>query len=290
MSNSLFRSLLLPTVLVSGTVFSALLITFVTHQPRLEAIDESASEMGTTQYVSPKERRDATIRYVGFSVIVSVGVGVATIEGLRKWRSFWDSPQDKAKQFGLEQLLQGDFELASLELEPAISYASVQFSDRAARSLTPEAFADVEAESGKETVMQFSSGEAFQLQELANLAIAPVLEQPLLNDEDDADHSESPQILPQSAVQEPLAFPIVDLYQHTQTCRIKVPYSQQVHFAYLFEDRYYRFVKVEETKDQALKTATLLAEKDDRLMITTTIKQGYAVWIWEPEAIVELTA
>ncbi|MBC7824591.1 MAG: hypothetical protein H7126_12105 [Candidatus Parcubacteria bacterium] len=286
MSSSPFRNILLPAVLVSGTVFSVLLTTFIAHQPRPKAIDESISETGGTQYLSPKERKDTLIRYAGFSVIVSVGVGFATIEGLRKWRYFWESPQDKAEQFGLERILQEDFELAPLELESAMSYASVQFSDRPERSLTPEAFASVEAESSKETDIQFLVREDFQLQKLANSAIAPVLEQPLLND---ADHSEAPQILHQSAVQEQLAFPVLDLHRQTQTCRIKVPYSQQVRFACLFEDRYYRFVKAEKTKDQALKVATLLAQKDDRPIITA-IKQGYAVWTWEPEAIVEPTA
>ncbi len=293
MSSSPFRNILLPTVLVSGTVFSALLITFVAHQPRPAAIDKSISETGEAQYISPKEHRDALIQYVGFSMIVSVGVGVATIEGLRKWRYFWESPQDKAKQFGLERILQEDFELAPLELESATSYASVQFSERPEqfserpeRSLTPEVFASVEAESSKETDMQFLFREAFQLQELANSVIVPVLEQLLFND---ADHSEAPQIFPQSAIQEQLAFPVLDLHQQTQTCRIKVPYLQQVCFAYLFEDRYYRIVKTEKTQDQALKIATLLAQKDDQPIITA-IKQGYAVWTWEPEAIVEPAA
>jgi hypothetical protein len=299
MSSSPFKNLLLPTVLVSGTVFSALLITFVAHQPPPEAIDEAASEMGRTQYVSPKERRESTIRYVGFSVMVSVGVGIATVEGLRKWRSFWESPQDKAKQFGLEQFLQEDFELAPPELELAIEEAPVQFSDSTERSLrvthkgalTPDADAEIEAENSEESILQFSFSEAFQLQGLANSITASVpeqvLEQPFLNgSENNADHSEVPQVFSQSAAQEPLTLQVLDLHQHPETCRIKVPHSQQVRFASLFEGRYYCFVKAERTKDQALKTAMLLAEAGDQPIITL-IKQGYAVWTWEPQAIVE---
>jgi hypothetical protein len=262
------------------------------HNPQPQEIDKAASETGVTQYISSKERKNAMIRYVGFSVIVSVGVGASVIEGLRKWRSFWESPQDKAEKFGLEKLLQGDFEFAPPELEPAIGDASVQLSN-IERSRTTEAFADVETNNLQETAVQVSLREIFQFQELENSVTAsvlePVFEQPFLYEiENDADHSEVSQTSP-LAVQEPLTLPILDLYQDTQICRVKVLDSEQVRFACLFEGKYYCFVRAEKTKNQAFKTAALLADEGNQPMITA-IKQGYAVWTREPTAILNPTA
>ncbi|MEL7501400.1 MAG: hypothetical protein AAFN18_02940 [Cyanobacteria bacterium J06554_6] len=84
MSQSPFRSIFIPSMLAAGAVFAAVTLPLSLNRsiPRWVAL-------GSLQRQSipvPERSTKPVIRYIGLSIVVSVGAGVATIELLRRWQ------------------------------------------------------------------------------------------------------------------------------------------------------------------------------------------------------------
>lgn len=80
---------------------------------------------------------------------------------------------------------------------------------------------------------------------------------------------------------------VLDNPDRYQTCRIQVPETDRRFFAILVNGDYYRLFRARKTKEKATQMADRLRQRGDRVMLTAT-PQGYALWIWEPEAFIGL--
>ncbi len=108
MSRSPIRRILLPAAIVSTSIF-ALMMMGVTCLRSLETMAQDRSTYSaqqTVNWVLPTERDNHRIRQAGIALIVSVGGGLLTVEGLRRWYAFRQSAQTRSKQLGLEEFFQ----------------------------------------------------------------------------------------------------------------------------------------------------------------------------------------
>ncbi|MBD2071465.1 hypothetical protein H6F93_28785 [Leptolyngbya sp. FACHB-671] len=81
-----------------------------------------------------------------------------------------------------------------------------------------------------------------------------------------------------------------DSYNQYQTCRIRVPHLKRRLFAVLVQGKYFSLFRSGMAQESALEIAAKLEHRGDKPIVTQT-HNGYAVWIWQAEAIVdEVTA
>jgi hypothetical protein len=80
--------------------------------------------------------------------------------------------------------------------------------------------------------------------------------------------------------------PILDSREQYQTCRIRVPHLKSRLFAVLVQGKYYGLFRSGVAQERALEIAVKLGHRGDEPIITQTGK-GYAVWVWQPKAIVD---
>lgn len=78
------KNVVLPSVLVASTLFSALTLPFIASDPNPIAVHVPPIFEGEFQPLFKGEDRGDTIRYIGFSIVISVTAGIATVELLRR--------------------------------------------------------------------------------------------------------------------------------------------------------------------------------------------------------------
>jgi hypothetical protein len=113
MKQSPITKLLLPSVLMSSLCFAGLMIICSQLRsneaiPILRSPSEYRLESDKARFVLPPEYANWRVRQVGFVIMVSVSVGILTVEGLRRWYGFQNSGAIKAKELGLEDFLLDD--------------------------------------------------------------------------------------------------------------------------------------------------------------------------------------
>jgi len=74
-----------------------------------------------------------------------------------------------------------------------------------------------------------------------------------------------------------------------ETCRIKIPDSEQTQFALMWNGDYYRFFRVRQTQDKALAIARKLARQGEQVVVSH-LEQGYAVWVRASEVAPDLVS
>ncbi|NES20478.1 MAG: TetR family transcriptional regulator [Symploca sp. SIO3E6] len=283
MNNSPLSSVLLPAVFVSSAVFSALTIPFalIRSEP---VVVELPFYSGEIQPIFDGQHKEVAIPYIGFSIVVSVGAGIATVEAYRRLQEIRKAALQK-KLSSSSELLSGDEE-AQLEVVKLPEYQ-------------PEADAVVSTATFKP--MDFSTnGEVFSLQSLSGSKTAEAAT--LI-----AVETPEPVVAPQgtafaaSAVSERLDLPqisdennseqalwdlgfnkILESPQEYQTCRIKVPHLARRLFAIKVNGEYYSFFRALETREKVLEVMTKLGSSVEKTAITKTPK-SYVIWSWEPE-------
>lgn len=294
MSGSPFKTVVLPSILVATTVFSALTLSFVSRRSELATLKLQAAESEEAKPSDIYESKDFAIRYVGLTIILSVGSGVLTIEGLRRWNGLRESMQIKRQRSRLEKQLRSQ----EPQPEPATLVAVGQ----------DVAVVEPLLEMGTHReVMPDQPFDGYSLTEQFDHAQANAEHYPLGFSSSDspsewADLSEFDPVafygddLTQLAsqagapTQQGLLTPqILESREQYQTCRIYVPHVQQHQFAILVEGQYYSFVRTATTRSAALKFATAITQRGQQSVITRT-KSDYIVWAWEPEAFPELVA
>lgn len=246
MNNFLFKNTFLSAVLVSGVVFSSLTMPFILSKSKPTTVKSPLFLGAKVQPIFDAQHKDAAIRYVGFSIVLSVGTGVITSELLRKWH-FLRPATESLNQTTNTQM---DLQTAALELS-----------------------ADYQVEEEAQDV---------------SLAMFPFLshEQYLIDQPIEA-FSESSQLSEQSL--ELGSSQNLELYSEYQTCRIKLPHLEQRLFAILVNDQYYSLFKTQNTQEKALETTAKLFHKG-REAVITQINRGYAIWILQPEARLDLVS
>ncbi|WP_421656777.1 hypothetical protein [Leptothermofonsia sp. ETS-13] len=248
MNTSPLKKFLLPSVLMFMVVFSALNLSFPAQKDNL--LLAKVLFMGNRELkpTSLGVRGNLMIRYVGFTVIVSVGASIATVEAIRRLQKWNEAKQ--AKKMQALQMQAAALNLAeSLQADQETDFQHSQFD--LVGNLEP----------GCET-NEFSSAENFSAT------------YPEWNHHD----------LPCSTQTQPM-----EVYSHYQICQIRVPYLEQSLSAIFADGFYYRFVKAEKTKDKAFNFVANLAQRGEHAVITC-IKNGYAIWVWEPNASPDLVA
>lgn len=75
-------------------------------------------------------------------------------------------------------------------------------------------------------------------------------------------------------------------YDQYQTCRIRVPHLKRRLFALLVQGQCFSLFRSGIAQERALEIAVKLEHRGDKPIVTQTHK-GYAVWIWQAEAIVD---
>ena len=107
MSRSPLSQILLPAAIVSASIFALMMAGFtILRSPDTIAYERENLANQSKEWILPSERDNYRIRQVGMALIVSVGTGLLTVEGLRRWYAFHGSAQNKAKRLGLEEFLQ----------------------------------------------------------------------------------------------------------------------------------------------------------------------------------------
>jgi hypothetical protein len=93
MSSFPLRNVLLRAVLVSSMVFSALTLPIVLLKPQPIAIELPPFFEGEIQPILGSENQNLAIPYIGFSIVMSVGAGMISVEVSRKWQAAREQKQ-----------------------------------------------------------------------------------------------------------------------------------------------------------------------------------------------------
>lgn len=279
MSGSPFKTVVLPAVLISTAVFSALTLSFVSRRSEAVALKMQPAESEEVQPISIYESKDFAIRYVGLTIILSVGSGVLTVEGLRRGYALRESIQIKRQRSRLEQRLQ------------------VQEPQPEALVAVGQDIAVIDPLTDSNTYSELVPAQVFDEYPLSSTfeetRVSPLSDWATLSEFGQADTHHAAGRL-QSAISNPASHSVktpqvLELREQYQTGRIHVPHGQQSQFAILVDGQYYSFVRTANSRSAALRMATTIAQRGEQSVITQT-HSGYAVWVWEPEAFPDLAA
>lgn len=78
------RNVVFPAALLSCSIFSALTLPFVLSDPNPVTVKLSPFFEGEIQPIFTSDNKTFTIRYIGAAIVISVGTGLLTVEGLRR--------------------------------------------------------------------------------------------------------------------------------------------------------------------------------------------------------------
>ncbi|MBW4691128.1 MAG: hypothetical protein KME27_05100 [Lyngbya sp. HA4199-MV5] len=284
MNSSAFEKVLLFAVLTSCTVFSVLMAAFIPRRPEPITI-EPPNRIESTEDIN---QRDVVIRHIGLSIVVSVGAGITTAELLRKWGRSREASLLGRQGFSAQAMLQavapnltpdlalaGDGVTASLHSTTETARWSVEQPE-----FRPQAVA----------VMAPDRGDGLEQPELPLFLFQPSSVplqsedvnwfQPFLPDMTPFDASSSSPRQMDDWQASPLLLTSREQYQ---TCRIALPKVPERMLAILFDEQYYRFVRLTSDRDQALRMAQRLNQRSETAVVTE-VGDRYALWALEPEA------
>lgn len=267
MSRSQVQSAIIPAVIASSAVFSLLTLPFFLY--RSQSATGSFLINPNLQVVLESQNRDLTIRYIGSSMVISVVTGIATVE---LWR------RQKARQTALQAKQTASQDSSSAGLPPPSLHH-------------PDEWVELnQSSSNWESIGQLFEGMAL-----------PEPEQPLIaltSDRlvrvADENHSTNAVSSASSLAQDGAASKsdlqvgrVTEFNEELATCRIRVKHHRRRMFAIHVAEQYYSFFRLLPTKEAALETAHLLSDRQHQIIVTP-VEQQYAVWVWEPEAELEL--
>lgn len=253
MSHVPFRSILLPAVLVSSTVFSALTLPIVLLKPGNASSPLPASVQQSFQPVVDvleSGNKGLVIRYIGVAIVASVGAGVVTAEVKRKLGSRSDSTTDASEMAHDSFESTETYEQDLAFLKAASKYSAIDLSEIEG----PTADSLLDEPETPATVWVDEPGFDSLLAEESS--------------------SDTLGAMSDGILREP---------QHYQMCRIQLPQVERRFFAILVQGDYYRLFRSRKTHAKALH---LLHQLRDRNMtaVITEIDQHYSVWVKEPDA------
>lgn len=294
-------NVLLPAVIISSAVFSTLTLpfAFIKKEPLIVELPP----LGSTeiQPIFNGEHKDVAIPYIGFSIVVSVGAGIASVEVMRRWNAYRESVSAQKQEQNLqlnwsgEGTQQGAINLP--EYRPEISALDLPLTDEIFPNQSPITLdtaletqaIPVENPEQAVDVTQQVEPQLTLLQQTTTLST--VSEQQNLSsvlDEENSVELRTSQNGQESAVRGlDLGAKILESRTLYQRCRIKVPHLEQRLLAILFEGQYYSFFRAETTKEKVLEIIAKLSHRVQKTVITKTEK-GYFIWVWEPEVKYEV--
>lgn len=285
MNSSAFEKVLLSAILTSCTVFSVLMVAFIPRRPEPITIDPP-DRIESTEDIN---QRDVVIRHIGMSIVVSVGAGITTAELLRKWGRSREASLLGQQGFSAQAMLQA----VAPSLAPDLALAGDGFAT-SLESMTETVDWSVdrpEPQQQGSAVMAPDRADGLEQPELPLFLFQPSSVplqsedvnwfQPFLSEETSLGSlsaSPLPSIGWQSA--SPL---VLSLREQYETCRVSLPDVTERVLAILFDGQYYRFVKLANDREQALRVAQRLDQRGETTVITD-LGDRYAIWALEPDA------
>jgi len=267
MSSIQFRNVILPAVLMSSAVFSALTLPLVLFEP--EPVSAPISDLAPIDEPSPvfqgfqpildifeSGNKGLAIRYIGFSIVASVGAGIVTAELMRQTARRFVFLSDRLSSLPMDD--EADTTLP--EWTAALTLDSIEQEVPIPAHLPAQELVTVGSAAGR-------MGSGFEEPSKTGFNASTMMA--LIN------------TLP---IAEPTSVPILDDETAYQTCRINVPHAEKRLFAVLFQDNYYRLVRARKTCSSALAIAERLNQQGDSVIITQD-HETYTVWVLEPQAI-----
>ncbi|MGJ3248305.1 MAG: hypothetical protein ACFE0I_19775 [Elainellaceae cyanobacterium] len=294
---------LLPGVLVSASIFSALTLPFVLSGSKPIVIEMPPLFSGEIEPVFSPDRKEFAIRYLGFTIVISVGAGLITAEMLRKWHSTRELAETQEQLSDLQKKLE--------EHQAKLAAAKILGIDPDNLDEMPDS-SEFEGDVSMESVATVSSTEVLLekmssplTEQRSNGVLHPVERhnRDRVFNESSALRDDAPMmdraIAPREngLAENGSAFPArrhgnavatstIQPYSAYQTCRVTIPSLAQCLFALKIDGHYYRLFRIQSFKERASKIARHL-EHQGRTVILTQINQGYAVWVHELEAVLE---
>jgi hypothetical protein len=186
MSSFPLRTVILPAVLISSSVFSTLTLPFVLLKEPIAIDIPPFLSGGRIEPMFDAENKDVAIRYVGIAILLSVGAGIGTVEFLRARHSAQELTQAKSQLSSLKLSLQEKAGLtdssnpSDLDADLSDDPDNISFEegfDEQEASLTSTFDQYVAAENLGQNIDAFPlvSSESFQSVEASDPAIAPSL-------------------------------------------------------------------------------------------------------------------
>jgi hypothetical protein len=80
----------------------------------------------------------------------------------------------------------------------------------------------------------------------------------------------------------------ISVLNHYHPCHIQLPHTEQCCFAIAVDGEFYSLLKLALTEEDTLAIAHHVRAKTDRKVVITKTNQGYAVWIWESDARLQI--
>lgn len=263
MSNRHIQSVLLPAVLASSAVFSLLTLPFFFYQSQSDSSNDSVWSGANLHHILASENRDLTIRYIGGSMVLSVATGIFVVELQRRW-------QARVRQSTIQAAAQAKSAAASAPATSAINDPIEPSAfDPAADWLSSE-----RASSREQLPSDWTSATSQQDGVAAERSWSEPSDAPTANP------PSPPDVEPGS---------VMKLSGDYPTCRIWTNQRRRRLFALHIEGQYYGFFRLLPTSEAAMETAQQLSRRHHRVVVTA-VEQQYAVWVWEPEAELELSS
>lgn len=290
MSSYSLSNILLPAVFISSAVFSTLTVPFALIGKEPVIIELPPFYSGEIQPIFDGNHKEVAIPYIGFSIVVSVGAGMATVEMIRRWNQWSESTTEAEEsstspQNSLESPIQPEA-LDDPEYRPEVSAIDLPPLDEGMESpwLThPEGIGE-KPEIPIETDSLLV--ELPQTLPTSTERLSVTLEEPDLSRV--AEGNNVIQFVPRHGNQsatlslDVIESEILESRDQYKTCRIQIPHLKRRLFAIAVEGQYYSFLRTEKTKEKVLEVLTRLGDSVQKTVITKTEK-GYVIWAWEPE-------
>lgn len=302
-------NVLLPAVIVSSAVFSTLTLPFAFIKKEPLVVEVPPFAPVEIQPLFNGEHKDVAIPYIGFSIVVSVGAGMASVEVIRRWNAYRESVltqnqgQNLQPNWSATGTQQDAINLP--EYRPEISALDLPLTDNIFQDQSP-IFRDTISETqdikldNPELVVNIN--QLVQPSRDVSLEYLYEPQQTTTNSTISEQQKLSPILDKNNSVEfrgsengresilqalDLAVSKIIDSKTLYQRCRIKVPHLEGRLFAILFEGQYYSFFRAETTKEKVLEIIAKLNHKVQKTVITKTEK-GYFIWAWEPEVKYEV--
>lgn len=290
MSSYSLSNILLPAVFISSAVFSTLTVPFALIGKEPVIIELPPFYSGEIQPIFDGNHKEVAIPYIGFSIVVSVGAGMATVEMIRRWNQWSESTTEEEESSNPppnspETSIQPE-PLDHPEYRPEVSAIDLSPSDEGFDSplLTPPEAVGEEPDVPVEPepllvqpppTLPHPTGALSVLSEAPDLSPVP---------EGNKVIQFTPRHANQSATLslDAIESEILESRNQYKTCRIQTPHLKRRLFAIAVEGQYYSFLRAEKNKEKVLEILTRLGDSVQKTVITKTEK-GYAIWALEPE-------
>ena len=295
-------NVLLPAVIISSAVFSTLTLPFAFIKKEPLVVEVPPFPPLEIAPLFNGEHKDVAIPYIGFSIVVSVGAGIASVEVIRRWNAYREFAITQKQEQKLQSNWSGkgtQQEAINLpEYRPEILALDLPLTDNIFQNQSPitlDAVPETQAirvENPEllENATQLGLPQLTLLQQTTTLSTVSG-QQNLSSVPDENNLVDIKASLDGQKFKERgldlAASKILESQTLYQRCRIKVPHLERRLLAILFEGQYYSFFRAETTKEKVLEIIDKLSHRVQKTVITKTEK-GYFIWAWEPEVKYEV--